>query len=88
MRCLTIDLPVLLTISCLLHNIILFCRCNNMAEAYLSVLQNRTALANTPGSLFFKQCEAASAKGDLLALLDRFVEQTDVLFTKIPEKGE
>ena len=59
-----------------------------MAEGLLSVLQNRTALANTPGSLFYKECEAASAKGDFLALLDRFVEQTDVLFSKIPEKGE
>ncbi len=50
--------------------------------------QNRTALANTPGSLFFKECEEAFAKGDFLTILNRFVEQADVLFTKIPDKGE
>ena len=50
-------------------------------------MQNRTALANTPGSLFFKECEEVFAKGDFLTLLKKFVEQTDVLFTKITDKG-
>ncbi|CAL5225689.1 g8554 [Coccomyxa viridis] len=50
--------------------------------------KNRTALANTPGSLFFKECEEAFAKGDFLTILNRFVEQADVLFTKISDKGD
>ena len=50
-------------------------------------MQNRTALANTPGSLFFKECEEVFAKGDFLTLLKKFLEQTDVLFTKTTNKG-
>ena len=57
-------------------------------KPFPGLVQNRTALANTPGSLFFKECEEAFAKGDFLTILNRFVEQADVLFTKITDKGK
>lgn len=49
------------------------------------MLQGRTALADTPGSAFYRKCEELIAEDKFDALLDAFIETFDVLFARAPE---
>ena len=49
--------------------------------------QARTALADTPGSLFVTKCEALLAEQQYAELLDELVKHFDLLFSKDPDRG-
>ncbi len=49
--------------------------------------QARTALADTPGSLFSAKCEALQAEQQYAELLEQLVQHFDLLFSKDQERG-
>ena len=57
------------------------------ADTLLAVGQARTALADTPGSLFAAKCEALQAEQQYAELLEQLVQHFDLLFTKDPDRG-
>jgi hypothetical protein len=50
-------------------------------------LQERTALADTPGSTFTRKCEALLVEGSFGELLSEFAAQVDLLLRKVTDKG-
>ena len=54
----------------------------------MPTVQERTALADTPGSRFTSKCEALIAEVDFGELLSEFTAHIDLLFKKITDKGE
>ena len=51
-------------------------------------VQERTALADTPGSRFTTKCEGLIAEVSFGELLSDFTEHIDLLFRKVADKGE
>ena len=49
--------------------------------------QVRTALADTPGSLFVTQCEALLAEQQFSELLTALVQHFELLFSKDTDRG-
>ena len=62
-------------------------RCAESAETLLAVRQARTALADTPGSLFAAKCEALQSEQKYAELLEQLVQHFDLLFSKDSERG-
>ncbi len=54
----------------------------------LATDQERTALADTPGSRFTAKCEALIAEVNFGELLSEFTAHIDLLFKKVTDKGE
>ncbi len=50
-------------------------------------MQERTALADTPGSQFTSKCEALIAEVNFGELLSEFTAHIDLLFKKVTDKG-
>ena len=66
----------------------LLCCDHPCLDAVSHALQERTALADTPGSVFTRKCEALLVEGSFGEVLNEFAEQVDVLFKKVTDKGE
>ncbi len=62
-------------------------RCAGSADTLPAVRQARTALADTPGSLFSAKCEALQAEQQYAELLEQLVQHFDLLFSKDTERG-